>query len=368
MIIRTSPKDFAAAVGSVMGVVPAKPTDPILAGIAITPADKGFTLSAYDYDSSAVVHVDGEIEDPQTVVVSGRGLANVTKVLPVRRPVEITLEGGGRKLVVASGATTFTLPTLDASQFPTLPNVDTVHGTVDTATLSTMARKVAHAANQDPASARLNAKGVVLIESKDDVLRLVAGTGQQLAIGVVPWEQRPDTSLTAQIPAGGLLDILAALPTVSEVEIRTNDTGSVVGFFADSGMVTTSTVDHNFPAAQIMRMFTGDGSRVTVDSDVVLDALRRTKAVMTKDASPFITLEFADGSGDITVEDTVHDEFDVEISGEPVEFGVNVGNLIETLSTFDDVVTLDFPDIRRVIISGADDAYRAIVAGGGVAK
>ena len=86
-------EDFAEAVAWVVRILPSKqPSRPILAGVLITGSETGLTITGFDSDVSAEVHVPAEIASPGAVLVSGRLLSDITRSLPPK-PVEVSVVG-----------------------------------------------------------------------------------------------------------------------------------------------------------------------------------------------------------------------------------------------------------------------------------
>src|ERR1700741_3787654 len=85
-------EDFADAVAWVARNLPSRPTIPVLAGGPLPGTDDGLTISGFDYEVSAEVRVAAEIASPGSVLVSGRLLSDITRVLPAK-PVDVREEG-----------------------------------------------------------------------------------------------------------------------------------------------------------------------------------------------------------------------------------------------------------------------------------
>ena len=66
---RLTREDFADAVAWVARNLPSRPTVPVLAGVLLTGSDEGLTVSGFDYEVSAEVHIAAEIASPGSVLV-----------------------------------------------------------------------------------------------------------------------------------------------------------------------------------------------------------------------------------------------------------------------------------------------------------
>ncbi|SNB88519.1 DNA polymerase sliding clamp subunit (PCNA homolog) [Streptomyces sp. PgraA7] len=89
MKIRVERDVLAEAVAWVARSLPARPPAPVLAGLLLKAEDGALSFSSFDYEVSARVSVDAEIDEDGTVLVSGRLLADICRALP-NRPVEIS--------------------------------------------------------------------------------------------------------------------------------------------------------------------------------------------------------------------------------------------------------------------------------------
>ena len=92
MKIRVERDVLAEAVAWAARSLPARPPVPVLAGLLLKAEDGTLSLSGFDYEVSARVSVEAEVEEEGTVLVSGRLLADICRALP-NRPVEISTDG-----------------------------------------------------------------------------------------------------------------------------------------------------------------------------------------------------------------------------------------------------------------------------------
>ena len=147
MKIRVERDVLAEAVAWVARSLPARPPAPVLAGLLLKAEDGALSFSSFDYEVSARVSVDAEIEEDGTVLVSGRLLADICRALP-NRPVEISTDGV--RATVVCGSSRFTLHTLPVEEYPALPQMPTATGTVPGEVFASAAAQVAIAAGRCP--------------------------------------------------------------------------------------------------------------------------------------------------------------------------------------------------------------------------
>jgi DNA polymerase-3 subunit beta len=125
---------LAEAVAWAARNLPTRPMAPQLAGLLIEAGDSGLVLSSFDFEVSSRVDVVASVAEPGRVLVSGRLLAEIAKLLP-SAPVVFTALGN--RLEVKCGRASFALPTLSVDDYPQLPELPGTSGTVSGATLST---------------------------------------------------------------------------------------------------------------------------------------------------------------------------------------------------------------------------------------
>src|SRR5699024_5474116 len=96
--------------------LPVRPAMPILQGVRII-ADAGgeLQLSTFDYEVSAQIRLEAEVEQSGEVLVQGRMLSDIVRALP-NKDVSVALEG--TKLQVRCGSARFALATLPVEEYP----------------------------------------------------------------------------------------------------------------------------------------------------------------------------------------------------------------------------------------------------------
>jgi DNA polymerase-3 subunit beta len=118
--IRVELDVLAEAVAWAARSLPARPPAPVLAGLLLKAEEGQLSLSSFDYEVSARVSVEAEVEEEGTVLVSGRLLADICRALP-NRPVEISMDGV--RATVVCGSSRFPLHTLPVEEYPALPQM-----------------------------------------------------------------------------------------------------------------------------------------------------------------------------------------------------------------------------------------------------
>ena len=125
------------AVAWVARSLPSRPVLPILSGMLLEASAGSLTLSCFDYEVSARIQVDAEVTEDGIALVPGRLLAEITRSLP-SLPVELDHEKDD--VIVTCGPASFTLVTLPVKEYPRLPELPLLAGTVDGGVLTARSR------------------------------------------------------------------------------------------------------------------------------------------------------------------------------------------------------------------------------------
>ena len=243
---------LAEAVAWVARSLPSRPVLPILSGMLLEASTGVLTLSCFDYEVSARIQVDAEVAEPGTALVPGRLLAEITRSLP-SQPVEVDHEKDD--LIVTCGPASFTLVTLPVKEYPRLPELPLLAGTVDGGALATAIGQVAPAASRDDTLPVITG---VNVEIDGGSIRLVATDRYRLAIRELGWNPaRPDTSSTMLVPAKTLSD--AARMMAPGVPVRV----MIRGELASSAARAAASAGDSLHAAEAMIGFESAGRRLT---------------------------------------------------------------------------------------------------------
>jgi DNA polymerase III subunit beta len=206
---------LAEAVAWVARSLPSRPVLPILSGLLLQAAPDGLTLSCFDYEVSARIHLEAEVAEPGTALVPGRLLAEITRSLPAH-PVEVD---DADDVTLTCGPASFSLVTLPIGEYPRLPELPRLAGTVDGGVLATAISQVTPAASRDDTLPVITG---VNVEINGDVITLVATDRYRLAIRELGWNPaRPDTRSTLLVPAKTLADAARMMAPGVQVRIMT---------------------------------------------------------------------------------------------------------------------------------------------------
>ena len=301
---------LAEAVAWVARSLPSRPVLPILSGLLLeAEASSGrLTLSCFDYEVSARIQVDAEVTEPGTALVPGRLLAEITRSLP-SYPVEVDHEKDD--VTVTCGPASFTLVTLPVKEYPRLPELPLLAGTVDGGALATAIGQVAPAASRDDTLPVITG---VNLEIYEDTLRMVATDRYRLAIRELGWNPAyQGSAATLLVPAKTLSD--AARMMVPGTPVRVMMRGepgraaggsqpdslraadAMIGFETGGRRLTTRLIAGEY--IKYMSRFPEEfGSRGDMPAVPLVEAVKRVALVAERGSS--VRLSF--GHGQVTIE------------------------------------------------------------------
>ncbi len=190
------------AVSCVARELPTRPVVPVLSGLRVQAGSNGLTLSCFDYEVSARAELPAEVGEAGTALVPGRLLAEITRSLP-SAAVEVTSVPG--LVILTCGSAEFALVSLPLEEYPKLPELPAVAGTVDGGALASAASQVVPSASRDDTLPMLTG---VNLDFDGQALTLAATDRYRLAVRSVPWAPAdPQFRASALVPARTLADV-----------------------------------------------------------------------------------------------------------------------------------------------------------------
>jgi DNA polymerase-3 subunit beta len=294
MRFRVERDALADAVAWSARTLPQRPQLPVLAGLRLDVAGGELTVSGFDYEVSTRIELPVEVSEGGQALVSGRLLAEITRSLP-SAPVELATDGS--RVVVTCGTARFTLATLPLEEYPTLPDLPPVAGTVGSDVFAAAVLSVAVAAGRDDTLPVLTG---IRVEIDGDRLTLAATDRYRLAVRELRW-QPGDTSLsaTALVPARTLAETARSLTSGAQVTVAlgTGSTGGVgagttadgmVGFVGGSRRTTTRLLDGEFPKYRAL-LPSESSAQAQVETAALVEAVKRVSLVAARNAPVRLT-------------------------------------------------------------------------------
>jgi DNA polymerase-3 subunit beta len=333
----------------------------ILAGIMLRAAGERLSLAATDMEISLRVGLDAQVEEEGAVVVPGRLLVDIVRLLPGG---EVALEHRAEEGVarLAAGAASYALHTYGPEDFPRLPEIEpeSAFHVEREAFLDTVAR-VGRSASRDESRPVLTG---VLVRFEGGKVIMAATDSYRLSVKETPLAQGPGRELEAIVPARALAELArigqAAASDTIEVGVQENQ----IVFGVDGVWLTARRIDGQFPNYRqlLPEQFEAE---VQLAREELLDVVRRT-GLLAQRKSP-LRLRFEEG--ELTVSAQTQDvgeareSLPVSYSGEPLEIGFNAEFLRDGLeSVTDDTVRLKLiSPLRPGLIHGESDDFLYLI-------
>ncbi|MCH0538765.1 DNA polymerase III subunit beta [Streptomyces sp. MUM 203J] len=369
MKIRVERDVLAEAVAWVARSLPARPPAPVLAGLLLKAEDGALSFSSFDYEVSARVSVDAEVEEDGTVLVSGRLLADICRALP-NRPVEISTDGV--RVTVLCGSSRFTLHTLPVEEYPALPQMPTATGTVPGEVFASAAAQVAIAAGRDDTLPVLTG---VRIEIEGDTVTLASTDRYRFAVREFLWKpESPEASAVALVPAKTLLDTAKALTSGDTVTLALSGSGAgegLIGFEGAGRRTTTRLLEGDLPKYRTL-FPTEFNSVATIETAPFVEAVKRVALVAERNTPVRLSFEqgvliLEAGSSD---DAQAVERVDAHLEGDEISIAFNPTFLLDGLSAIDSpVAQLSFTtSTKPALLNGkpavdaeADQAYKYLI-------
>jgi len=280
---------LSEAVSFAVRLLPQRTTLPILGGILIEADANALRLSVFDYEVSAQAEIVAKVETSGRVLVSGRLLSEIASKLP-NAPVEFATDG--TKVTVSCSSTKFSLLTMPVEEYPTLPEIPAVSGTITGEAFANAVSQIAVAASKDDVTPVLTG---VQIEASEKSLSFVATDRYRVALREAAWNgNKSAEGAVALVPARTLQEVAKTFGNQGEIQISIakSDDREMIAFKANNRSVTSLLLKGNFPPVKSLFPSDIDNYAVVTTQDLI-DSTRRVSLVLEREAP--LRFNFEDG-------------------------------------------------------------------------
>jgi DNA polymerase-3 subunit beta len=345
--------ELVAKLGVVARAVSTRGSVQVLSGILIWAESGTLELAATDMELSLRTTLDAQVDGEGAVVVPGKLLADITRLLP---DSEVSLEYRPDDGVVnvTSGSYASRLNTYSAEDFPRLPALDVPLHSVDRAALLETIDRVARSASRDESRPVLTG---ILVRFEAGSLVMAATDSYRMSVKETSLEGA-GPELEAIIPARALQELSRLGAAADTIELGVHENHVVFG--AGDVWLTTRRIDGQFPNYKQLLPETFE-VELALPRAELLDVVRRA-SVMALRNSP-LRLRFAEG--ELTVSAQTQDvgetreSMPVAYTGEPLEIGFNAEFLRDGVDavTGDEVRIKLINPLRPGLLSGEGDDF-----------
>jgi DNA polymerase-3 subunit beta len=321
---------LSEAVSFAVRLLPQRTTLPILGGILIEADANALRLSVFDYEVSAQAEIVAKVESSGRVLVSGRLLSEIASKLP-NAPVDFTTDGS--KVVVSCGSTKFSLLTMPVEEYPTLPEIPAISGTITGEAFQNAVHQVAVAASKDDVTPVLTG---VQIEAGEKSISFVATDRYRVALRDAAWTSNPaGVGAVALVPARTLQEVAKTFGNQGEISISItkSDDREMIAFKANNRSVTSLLLKGNFPPVKSLFPDNIDNYAVIATQDLI-DSTRRVSLVLERE-SP---LRYSFDEGAVSLEATgnetaqASENISAELEGKEIVVSLKPQFLIDGLA------------------------------------
>lgn len=329
-----------------------RPPVPVLSGLLIKASGNEVSIASFDYETSAKLNIAAEVMEEGETLVSGRLLADICRSLP-SAPVEF--ETHDSKVYLNCRSAKFNLAAMPVSEYPDLPGLPEVSGTVDGAAFAHAISQVIIAASRDDTLPILTG---VRVEIEGSTMTLLATDRYRLAMRELTWEPtNPEISTAALIKAKTLNEVAKTLGNAGLLKIALSDSHELVGFESGGRRTTSLLVDGEYP--KIRSLFPDQTPiHAVVKTSELVEAVRRVSLVAERNTP--VRLAFSQGQLTLdagTGEDAQANEvLEAHLDGDDITVAFNPVYLSEGLHVFgSDYVRFSFTTPPKPAVLSAQD-------------
>ena len=310
--------ELAAQLSVVSRAVSMRSTVQILSGILLDAAGDRLSLAATDMELSLQAALDASVDEPGKVVIPGRLLVELARLLP-ESEVSVAHRPEDGVVEVSCGAANYKLHTYGVEDFPRLPDPGGASlNTIARSALVETAVKVSRSASRDESRPVLTG---ILVRFEPGKVVMAATDSYRLSVKETPLEgEAPE--LEAIVPARALSELARIAHGEGELQLGVHE--NQVVFTIDGTVLTTRRIDGQFPNYSQLLPETFE-HELRIPRDELLDVVRRV-AVMSQRNAP-LRLRFAEGELTISAQTQdlgeARESMPVSFVGEPLEIGFN---------------------------------------------
>jgi DNA polymerase-3 subunit beta len=344
--------ELVARLGVVSRAVSTRGAVQVLAGVLLRVGDGELELAATDMELSLRTSLSARVEGEGAVVVPGKLLSDIARLLPADEVV-IEHRPDDGAVEITSGSYSSRLHVYAAEDFPRLPAVDVPLQAVARESLLETIERVSRAASRDESRPVLTG---ILVRFEGTALVMAATDSYRMAVKETELAE-PGPDLDAIIPARALAE-LTRIAAGESIQLGVLENHVVFG--TGDAWLTTRRIDGQFPNYKQLRPESFE-VELELPRDELLQVVRRA-GVMVQRNSP-LRLRFAEGELTVSAQSQdvgeTRESLPAAYTGEPLEIGFNAEFLREGLESVkgDQVKVQLINPLRPGLLSADGDAF-----------
>jgi DNA polymerase-3 subunit beta len=344
--------ELSKKMNAISSVVPARTTMPILSMVLVKAEDSSISFSATDLDISVTSKVAGAVDEPGSIAVPAKKIAEIVKALSGD---EVTMETEGEKLTIRCGKSRFSVNGRAPDDFPKMPRQDSsTEFEIQSPLLGKMIQKTIYAVSTDLTRPALCG---VLWEVDSKGLTMVSTDGHRLAKVEASVELKNVEKTEVIVPPKALSTFRSYSEKDEMIKVGLGDNS--VSIEMDDVSIYSRLLEGPFPSYQKV-IPSGNEKAMVVPKDGLSAATKRVSIL--SDALTHQVI-FSLDRGSLTLHVTTQDlgeareELEADYTDEPMDIGYNAAYIQDILRTMDgDDISfrLDRPD-NAGIVTPADE-------------
>jgi DNA polymerase-3 subunit beta len=322
---------LAKGLDTIARAVATRPALPILNNVLIATEDGRLKLAATNLEIAITARLGAQVDVDGEISVPARLLTDLVKSLPAQQ-IDLRLEGN--KLKLHCNGSTWELPTIRASDFPTIPEADASSGVeVPAATLRLLIDQVVFSAAKEDNRPVLMG---VLTRFEGARVTMVAADGYRMAMRSADLERPVDKPISLLIPATALSELGRIIRNEDgTVYISVLDGRNQVIFHHNNVDVVSQLIEGKFPdVEQLIPKTTATSTRFTLLDFLAAckraeifarDVNGMTRFKISKDGEVIVNAQASDGGSG-------QEKLTADVTGNNIDIAFNVRYLIDVLS------------------------------------
>lgn len=359
MDIQITSAELKPALSRMQGVADKKGSMPILSTVlmetSITPEGGRLTLRAYDLEIGLCSQHSCEVKKEGAVAVPAKAFFDIAKALP-ETSARLKV-GTNNRLEITSGAASFKLAGMAASDFPAMPqSTEAGYEIVERAAFKEALDKVMFAMSSDETRYNLNG---VLIEATPDGVTMVATDGHRMSLCDLKNDKRYGLKgQGAIVPRKAVVELRKLLGEESAQPAELAFTENTISYRRHGLTYTARLVDGQFPNFRQVVPPLSDAP-IFVKRATLREALGRVLLVSDSGA---VTVELGEDKLNLTARcpdlGEATDSLSVATAGKSIKLGLNGSYLLDMLgATQAETLALHvLGDVDPVLLTPAADA------------
>ena len=208
---------LAEAVGWTARSLPLRPTSPVLNGLLIKAESGEVSISSFDHEISAKQTIEASVEQEGTCLVPGKMLAEICRSLP---NADVEFVANDSTIFMTCRSAKFQLAGMPVADYPELPELPQISGTVDGAEFAKAVSQVQIAVSKDETLPLLTG---IRLEISGSTMTLLATDRYRLAMREITWNpENPEIEAAVLLKAKTMTEVGRTLSSSGELSYRTS--------------------------------------------------------------------------------------------------------------------------------------------------